>query len=108
VNTLDNARIEVDAGRCRIVSSPDSRYLEWGPWVAFEAALRDRLEFPADGPQSLQQWATVGQKICQLHFAVRQRSAKALKLREELVASLPAAMKADAAADWTAFPVRVR
>ena len=108
VNTLDNALIEIEAGRRRIVAAASAPYLEWDSWVIFESELRGRFQVAADAPFDVQQWALVGQKICQLHLALRQHSPAAIALRDEVDKGLPAAMIDDADADWSAFPLRLR
>ena len=107
INTLDNALIELDAGRKKIVASMQNPYLEWVAWVSFEAELQKHLEYAADAPPEIQHWRALGQKICQFHLALARRSPQALILQTEIDRALPSAMRNDRGADWSAFPLRL-
>ena len=72
INTLNNAWIEVDAGRSRVSLAVGGAYVGEERWIRFEGALRGRLRPDPAEPAELSRWSALGQRICGLHLAQRR------------------------------------
>lgn len=105
INTLNNARIDIAAGRTRVSAGRQTEYVSGENWIMFEATLRQRLRFPSDASSELFQWSALGQRICALHLAMRRGSSKADILAKAINEALPDDFYQDAQADWDAWPV---
>ncbi len=105
INTLNNAWIEIDAGRSRVSLAGGGAYVGEERWVRFEGALRGRLRPDPAAPAELSRWSALGQRICGLHLAQRRGARIAGRLGEEINRLLPADFYEDVEADWEAWPV---
>ncbi len=105
INTLNNAWIDISAGRTRVLRPSGQAYMRREKWIRYEAALRTRLRFPSDGPERLAYWSAVGQRICVLHLAMRRASSKVDGIAAAINEALPDDFYEDPQADWGAWPV---
>jgi len=111
VNTLSNMRLELAAGRDRITSRAESKYLQGEAWLRFSA---DRLASMRAGPgygaehirlarlgHSLSFWEAVRNHVGPLS---REDLLHLPAVREEIQRSFPESIRADDQADWSQWP----
>jgi spermidine synthase len=104
-NTLDNLRVELDAGRHLIAGNPADYFAGVGDlWLGFVQAQLSRIEDGQELPPALRSLPRLALSVSRWHAAREAGEPDSPELQREWSVALPACISTDPAADWSLWP----
>ena len=105
MNTLDNLRVELDAGRHLIAGNPADYFAgASNQWLGFVQAQLSRIESGQELPPALRSLPRVALSVSRWHAVREAGEPNSPELLREWSSALPSCISADPAADWSLWP----
>ena len=104
-NTLDNLRVELDAGRHLIAGNPAGYFAGASDlWLGFMQAQLSKIDRGQELPPTLRSLPRVAFSVSRWHAAREAGEPSSSELQREWSSALPSCVSTDPAADWSLWP----